>query len=227
MGRNNMAKSNYFNSAKVEALLSQYKITKDIKYRNEAMIEIMLIIKAIINVYRFWRFAEREDLESEAACACLKAIESFDPITWAHKKDLAHRFFSLVVKKHLLFITLKESKYKKRNYFEESTVVQDLQQVKQAPWENMFSCLDMNDIPKFFEFLNNCLFLNTVKKLRIVKLLHRYIGIQTNSFNKKEFINYTKSFGITHSYIRKVLKEIQDSSALFYKYYTHSKQPLL
>jgi len=218
---------NYFDSRKVENLLAQYKITGDITYRNLAMVDIQLIINAIINLYRFWRFAALEDLQGEAACACLKAIESFDPIKWKHKSNLAHKFFSNVVKKHLLFITLKESKYKKRNYFSETTTIQDMQHAKTSDWDVILSCLDAHDIPEFFKYLEYCLFHSVPKKLKIIKLLKRYIGIQANSFNKKEFINYTKSFGVTHSYIRKVLKEIEDSSVLFHKYYIHGKHPLL
>lgn len=218
-------KSNYyFNNDYVMDCIRKYQSTGNIKYRDKAIIEAGKIIDAIINVYRGWRFEERDVLKQEGYAACLKAIETFNEKKFKNKSHLAHRFFSIVVKKHLAFITYKKSKIKTRTEF-----VDDL-----TPYLNKDNSYKQKyafdyKLDNLIHFLKNCLFEDSKKKLKIVKYLERYFDLNQNFFEKRDFINYTKTHGFTHSYVRNFIKEIETSMSLFeiYNRNLHNKNVFL
>jgi len=67
-------------------------------------------------------------------------------------------------------------------------------------------------------FLKHCLFADSSKKSKLIKYLARYLELNQNFFEKKDFINYAKSHGVTHSYVRNFIKEIEKSMQLFLVY---------
>jgi hypothetical protein len=214
-----MAGKLYFNNKYTEEHIAKYKKTGSIVYRDLAIKEIGKIIQAIINLYRYWRYEDRDVLENEGYIACLKAIEKFDPERFKSKSSLAFRYFSLVVKKHLAFITCKESKFKNRNLVTDDLIpyVEDSNKLIVHPVKE-----GHNDSTELIHFLNECLFFNLRKKLRIVKFLEKYLEMNQKHFDKKSFINYVKSYGITQSYIRKILKDIENSEQLYDIYNRHN-----
>lgn len=73
----------------------------------EIMYEIKNIIKAIIMLYRFYRFESYDELEQEGWANCFANVKKFNP-----EKGMAFNFFSLITKKSLLALTYKEKKYR-------------------------------------------------------------------------------------------------------------------
>lgn len=218
-----MAKKYYFDNKYVEECIAKYKKTGNIKHRDDAIVEIGKIINAIINLYRYWRYEDRDVLENEGYLACLNSIERFDPEKFKHKSNLAFRYFSLVVKKHLAFITTKETKFKIRNTVTDNIIVyKEQEQKKNVQKDTHVELIDMLDNNKeLIGFLNRCLFTGLKKKQRIINYLDRYVQLNQKFFDKKGFINYTKGYGVTQSYTRKVLKEIEQSKELYNIYINH------
>lgn len=212
--------SHYFDNDYVMDCIRKYQATGQLRYRDKAIIEGGKIIDAIINVYRGWRFEERDVLKQEGYAALLKAIETFDENRFKNKSHLAHRFFSIVVKKHLAFITYKKSKIRTRTEF-----VEDL-----TPYMTTDNCYNQKygfdyKFEDLIYFLKNCLFEESKKKLRIVSYLERYFELNQNFFEKRDFINYTKAHGFTHSYVRNFIKEVETSMGLFEIYNKNLNNP--
>jgi len=211
-----MAKKLYFDNDYTEKKIALYKKTKNVKYRNDAIVEIGKIVNAIINLYRYWRYEERDVLENEGYIACLKAIEKFDPNKFKSKSSLAFRYFSLVIKKHLAFITCKESKFKNRN-----NVTDDMNPFVGKHHDSILFNHNQ-DISELMIFFENCLFFSLKKKLRVIGYLKRYVEMNQKHFDKKGFISYAKGYGITQSYVRKILKEVETSKPLYQVYLRHN-----
>src|SRR5574344_616367 len=82
-------KNMYFNEQHVLELIDKYQkslvydedkkiIKKDEDAEQEILANLLLVARAIINKYHYWRFAEVEDMESECLKECWKYLPKFD-----------------------------------------------------------------------------------------------------------------------------------------------------
>ena len=116
---------NYFDEDRVEDLIiNQYKPYCAYSYNEKGKLVVdrskvpckieeeligwlILIAKAIINKYRYWRFDRYDELVSEAVKAQWIYIPKYEP-----SKGKAFSLFSIIVKRHLLNYTKKNLKHR-------------------------------------------------------------------------------------------------------------------
>jgi len=117
-----MANYYYYNETTVTSWILQYNAIED-KSTKEAkalaqliMTEVKKIVLAVIFRHKFQRFkVPIDELIQEGFEACFRAISKYNPdyITKKGKKTTSFNYFSLVAKRHLMFLTMRVNKRKK------------------------------------------------------------------------------------------------------------------
>ena len=102
-------KNNYFDEERITHLIVDvYQpslvydengkiIKRDLEAEKEILAALLLIVRAIINKYMYWRFDSVEDLEAEGLSACWKYLPKYTP-----GKGTAFNLFSIICKIDLL-----------------------------------------------------------------------------------------------------------------------------
>ena len=112
-------KNNYFDEERITHLIVDvYQpslvydengkiIKRDLEAEKEILAALLLIVRAIINKYMYWRFDSVEDLEAEGLSACWKYLPKYTP-----GKGTAFNLFSIICKIDLLNYTIKMKKHR-------------------------------------------------------------------------------------------------------------------
>jgi len=206
--------ANYFNNDAITELIVEYlafpqeERTTDKRalfLREQILKEVSKIINGIIFTHKFTVWEYYDDLFQEAAMACLKALDKFNPnyITSSGEKATAFNYFSLTAKRCLKFYTIRNKKNRDNLTIEEHTgnlIVDD--------------DTDRKNNEAFIEnFVDETriIFQRKHKKfIPLVDILDEYLHTM-GAFNKRDFFRYSKSFGWSPNLIRKFLKIIKDN----------------
>lgn len=206
--------ANYFNNDAITELIVEYlafpqeERTTDKRalfLREQILKEVSKIINGIIFTHKFTVWEYYDDLFQEAAMACLKALDKFNPnyITSSGEKATAFNYFSLTAKRCLKFYTIRNKKNRDNLTIEEHT--------------NNLIVDDDTDRKNNEAFIENfvdetrLIFQRKHKKfIPLVDILDEYLHTM-GAFNKRDFFRYSKSFGWSPNLIRKFLKIIKDN----------------
>ena len=108
-------KNFYYDEEKVNEMLVEYQRTslteiggdgkmvvlwKDKVIEEKIMLEIMKIVKAIIQVYRYYIFEDYDDCFAHANMSCFQNFQK-----WTKEKGSSFNFFSIISKRSLLNYT--------------------------------------------------------------------------------------------------------------------------
>lgn len=206
--------ANYFNNDAITELIVEYlafpqeERTTDKRalfLREQILKEVSKIINGIIFTHKFTVWEYYDDLFQEAAMACLKALDKFNPnyITSSGEKATAFNYFSLTAKRCLKFYTIRNKKNRDNLTIEEHTgnlIVDDDTDRKnnEAFIENF-----VDETRLIFQRKHK-------KFMPLVDILDEYLHTM-GAFNKRDFFRYSKSFGWSPNLIRKFLKIIKDN----------------
>lgn len=159
-----------------------------------------LIINGVIHAYKFWVYAEMDDLKQEARMALIISINKQQ---WDAEKGNIFNFFTTVVSRNLINYTRK--RYKK----EEKDIDIDLlyNNISMKYTQDFDKTFIMNDIfselRKFFKGKH--------KFIELTKLLeHYYYDNLGKKFVKKHFIEFAKAYNfspaITNTFFASIKK---------------------
>lgn len=206
--------ANYFDNDAITILIVEYlnfpleertENKRALFLREQILKEVSKIINGIIFTHKFTVWEYYDDLFQEAAMACLKALDKFNPnyITSSGEKATAFNYFSLTAKRCLKFYTIRNKKNRDNLTIEEHT--------------NNLIVDDDTDKKNNEAFIENfvdetrLIFQKKHKKfMPLVDILDEYLHTM-GAFNKRDFFRYSKSFGWSPNLIRKFLKIIKDN----------------
>lgn len=206
--------ANYFNNEAITELIVEYlaypledrTVNKQALFLREQILkEVSKIINGIIFTHKFTVWEYYDDLFQEAAMACLKALDKFNPnyITSTGDKATAFNYFSLTAKRCLKFYTIRNKKNRDNLGIDDHS--------------NNLIVDDDTDRKNTETFIENVvqetriIFQKKHKKFNpLVDILDEYLHTM-GSFNKRDFFRYSKSFGWSPNLIRKFLKIIKDN----------------
>jgi len=199
--------NNYFNSKEVESWILDYQKTikmhngtviwKDKKLEEKITIEVLKVIRAIINQYKYYMFEPREDLEQHALLDSYKNYLMFHP-----SKGSAFNYFSLISKISLLNFTTRKKRHRMNFDIEEQVYLHA------QPISNFE--LFLEDLEKTLYRINDE---NYLKKQRerqnqIIAVLIDYLKTHKLFVGKQHMNNYFRNFGIKSNEFRGFIKEI-------------------
>ena len=132
-------KKNYFDNEKVRAAVEHFQKTGDISKINECEKMITQLIKAVINYYKIYRFADYNDLIQESWILIIKSLPRVDV---SETKGSVFNYFSFVVKQGLKNKTTTWTRRAKKHSELKESVYED---------ESNKSGGDAQDILDFFD----------------------------------------------------------------------------
>ncbi len=206
--------ANYFNNEAITELIIEYLAypleertveKRAIFLREQILKEVSKIINGIIFTHKFTVWEYYDDLFQEAAMACLKALDKFNPnyITSSGDKATAFNYFSLTAKRCLKFYTIRNKKNRDNLGIEDHS--------SNLTVDDNTSRKDTEDFIDNLVQETRLIFQKKHKKFNpLVDILDEYLHTM-GSFNKRDFFRYSKSFGWSPNLIRKFLKIIKDN----------------
>lgn len=203
--------ANYFDNDAITILIVEYLAfpieerttnKRALFLREQILKEVSKIINGIIFTHKFTVWEYYDDLFQEAAMACLKALDKFNPeyITSNGKKATAFNYFSLTAKRCLKFYTIRNKKNR------DNLAIDD-------HGANLFSEEEANNSAFIENFVTEARLIVQKKHKKfnpLVDILDEYLHAM-GTFNKRDFFRYSKSFGWSPNLIRKFLKIIKDN----------------
>ena len=202
-----MAGKIYFDEKAFKLMISEYQkscvfmngivIHKDVVLERKITIEVMKIVEAIINQYRYHVFEDKEDLRQEGIKACFSNFTKFSP-----EKGSAFNFFSIITKIHLLNYTDRRKRH--RNLV-------DVDECLEVP-----ACIETN-YTLFFENLEVTLFkivdenwVGTRRKryVRISAIILDYLRKSQKFVSRSDLYAWSRSWGVKSSLVREYIKDM-------------------
>lgn len=219
--------NNYFNEEYVKDLIFKFQATaktetieiigktknktkvviteKDDKLEHLITIEILKVVKAVIQVYRYYVFEPYDDCVQHGIMNCITNYIKFHP-----SKGTAFNFFSIIAKRSLLNYTDRKKKHRNLNNIDDQIGLKARQII---------------DFDFFLEELYNTLgeiinqnFLGKKRKmyLKISKLLADYLFKTKKYISKTDFYTWCRSYGIRSIDVRDfILKMNRHEPTLF------------
>lgn len=169
---------------------------KDKKIEELISLEIMKIVKAIIQVYRYYVFEPYDDCLQHGMMSCYTNY-----MKWKPEKGTAFNFFSIISKRSLLNYTERRQKHRNHSDIEDH---QDLQ----------------NNILNYDNFIDDMktTLLSIIDESYMGKKRKNYINItivltdylmKTKKFvSKTDFYSWARSYGVRSIDIREYVKEM-------------------
>ena len=172
-------------------------LSKDEKLENKITDEIMKIVKAIIQLYRYYIFEPYEDCVQHGIHACYTNYLKFDT-----EKGTAFNYFSLIVKRGLLNYTDRRKKHRGH-----ADVDMQLELTSQ-PYNNIDNFAD--DFERTFIGIINENFLKDKRKdyLQISGLMAEYIRKNKKFISRTDMFNFVKSFGFKAKEIKLFMADV-------------------
>jgi len=212
---------NYFDNKIVTGLIVEYlkypqeqRIQKKqpLFLRQQILKEVGKIVNGIIFTHKFCQWETYDDLYQEAALACLKALDKFNPnyITAEGKKATAFNYFSLTAKRCLKFYTIRNKKNRSNDFLDDHN---DL-----SVEEEFYGSINELTLSGIVGVLRMVFENRKYKKfVRLIDIFEEYIH-KMGFFNKRDFFRFSKSFGgFSPNLIRKFLKIIKENKEVFQK----------
>lgn len=206
--------NNYFDEEKVTELILKYQksaikekdsegnitiVWKDIKLEEEIMIEVIKIVKAIIQVYRYYVFEDYDDCLQHGSMSCYQNF-----MKWTKEKGTAFNFFSIISKRSLLNYTDRRKKH--RNHHDIAEQI-DLYDDRTLNFD--FYLEEMRDT--IIDIINNN-FMGKKRKrfIDITLILIDYLGKTKKYISKTDFYSWARSYGIRSIDVREFVKAMKD-----------------
>jgi hypothetical protein len=210
-------KNMYFDEARVvDLIINHYQpslkydengkiIARDSEAEEEILANLLLVAKAIINKYSYWRFCSNEDLESECLKECWKYLPKFTT-----EKGTAFNLFSIICKMHLLNYTLKLKKYR-------LTADIDIHPEVQAEDETRYSLFFEALEGQFLKTINeHYLKEKRIKYIQLSSILMEYLVKNRMVVGKNDLISSFREYGFKSSDYKDFIKEMSKYKLGFY-----------
>ena len=209
-----MAESkNYFDEEKVTRWIVEYQNTaikeigedgkiivtwKDKELEEKIMKEVMKIVKAVIQIYRYYVFEPYDDVFQHGSMSCYQNL-----MKWTKDKGTAFNYFSIIAKRSLLNYTDRRKKH--RNHIDIETRL-DLQDTQKNNFDFYLETLRDNLI----DIINS----NYVGKRRknfieITLILADYLYKTKKFVSKTDFYSWGRSYGKRSVDIREYMKAMR------------------
>jgi hypothetical protein len=202
---------NYFNEPAVLPHVMQYLSYKDrkcphaLELRSKIMVEVAKIVSAIIFRHKFTTFMHYDDLYQEGCCACLMALDKWNPdyVNKQGKRTTLFNYFSLVTKRCLTFTTLRDKAKRSTANVDDSI---DLEAKQSAPDDIMGFLATTRQIFKKLNF--------RPQYQKVMMLFESYLTA-CGLFNKRDFFRYCRGHKITSNRVRRFLAGLKKYRSLY------------
>jgi DNA-directed RNA polymerase specialized sigma subunit len=203
--------NNYFNEEQVTKWIFDYQksavietneegvdvvVWKDKKLEELISLEIMKIVKAIIQVYRYYIFEPYDDCLQHGMMSCYTNY-----MKWKPEKGTAFNFFSIISKRSLLNYTERRQKHRNHSDIEEMIELHG----KEFDFDTFIE--EMKDV--LFGIINENY---TGKKrknfIQISVILSDYLMKTKKFVSKTDFYSWARSYGMRSIDIREFVKEM-------------------
>lgn len=208
--------NHYFPNDKVIEMLEEYQQTtvtvnnakgkpvpvqKDERLENDITKEILKVVKAIIQVYRYWIFEPYDDLVQHAMHACYTNYLKFD-----RSKGSAFDYFSIIAKRSLLNYTDRRKKHRNHSDVDEQLDLcaepyKDFDKVLEELEHNLITIIDENYIGKKRE-----------KYIKIASIVIDYLGKTKKFVSKSDLYSWARSYGMRSVDVREFINEIRSKA---------------
>jgi len=212
-----MAGNNYFDEEKVTKLLVQYQqsavkelnedglevvVWKDVVVEELIMIEVIKIVKAIIQVYKYYIFENYDDCLQHGSMSCYTNF-----MKWTKEKGTAFNFFSIISKRSLLNYTDRRKRHRNHNDIAD--------QIDLSDNKNLNFDLYLEEIKDTLIDIINRHYVGK-KRTRFISIsliLVDYLGKTKKFVSKTDFYSWARSYGMRSIDIREFMKAIRDNGA--------------
>lgn len=205
--------NNYYDEEKVQALLKQFQATvvyedpeavkliikeKDSEIENMIAKEVLKIIRAIINTYRYYIFEDLDDLIQHASENCLKNYHKFNK-----SKGTSFSYFSIISKICLLNYTDRRKKHRNHSNVEDQIYLE--KKIDSSFWlfsEQLETTL--------FEIIDESYIGNKRKHYSLIaSIIMTYIKVNRKFSSKSDILRFARSYGVKNNEFRAFIKDIQ------------------
>lgn len=184
--------------------ISRERASKEIE--KQIMGNLLLIAKAIVNKYRYWRFEPYEDLWAESLKAMWYYLPNFTP-----DKGSAFDLFSIICKRHLLNYTLKNYKHRITSNVDEHF---DLQSNTETNYNIFF-----DDLEKTFLTIINKNYTGEKKERyeELTSILIEYLVKNEKIVGKNDLLSVFKEYGYKSTEYKKFIEDMAQYKDEFYE----------
>ena len=205
--------NNYFDEEKVTNLILKYQqsaikekdaegnvtvVWKDTKLEEEIMLEVIKIVKAIIQVYRYYIFEDYDDCLQHGSMSCYQNF-----MKWTKEKGTAFNFFSIISKRSLLNYTDRKKKHRNNSDIADQI---DLHDDKYMNFE-----MYLEEMKETLLDIVNTNFMGKKRKLyiSITLVLTDYLFKTKKYISKTDFYSWARSYGIRSIDVREYVKAMR------------------
>jgi hypothetical protein len=206
--------NNYFDEEKVTKWIVEYqtsalkeidsegKVTvlwKDVVLEEKIMVEVIKIVKAIIQVYRYYVFEDYDDCLQHGSMSCYQNF-----MKWTKEKGSAFNFFSIISKRSLLNYTDRRKKHRNHNDIADQI---DLYDNKSMNFD--FYLEEVQDT--LIDIVNKS-FMGKKRKrfISISLILVDYLKKTKKFVSKTDFYSWARSYGMRSIDIREFMKAMRE-----------------
>ena len=202
-------KNNYFDEERITHLIVDvYQpslvydengkiIKRNLEAEKEILAALLLIVRAIINKYMYWRFDSVEDLEAEGLSACWKYLPKYTP-----GKGTAFNLFYIICKIDLLNYTIK---MKKHRLTADIDICPDVQERQETNYNLFFEDLEATFIKVIKENYEG----ETQKKyIELTSILMEYLDKNKNIVGKNDLFSAFRAYGYKTTDYKNFIEEM-------------------
>lgn len=204
--------NNYFNEERVSKWILEYQHTaikekdqegneivvwKDVKLEEQITLEIIKIVKAIIQVYRYYKFEPYEDCLQHGLMSCYTNY-----MKWTPSKGTCFNYFSIISKRSLLNYTERRQKHRNHSDIDDHIELHaqnfsNFERFIDDMRENLFDIVNENFIGK-----------KRKRFIQIAIILTDYLHKTKKFVSKTDFYSWARSYGMRSIDIREFVKDI-------------------
>lgn len=192
-----------FNEKGKKVCISRDRASKEVE--KQIMGNLLLIAKAIVNKYRYWRFEPYEDLWAESLKAMWYYLPNFTP-----DKGSAFDLFSIICKRHLLNYTLKNYKHRITSNVDEHF---DLQSNNGVNYNIFFDNLEKTFLTIIDE---NYIGEKRKKYIELTSILMEYLVKNEKVVGKNDLLSAFKEYGYKSTEYKKFIEDMMQYKDEFY-----------
>lgn len=181
-------------------------ISRDIEAEEEILQSLLLIVRAIINKYMYWRFDSVEDLEAEGLSACWKYLPRYVP-----GKGTAFNLFSILCKMDLLNYTLK---MKRHRLTADIDICPDIEQKQETNYDLFFEDLEVT----FLKIIDEHFIKEKRKKyIELTSILIEYLVKNKNIVGKNDLFSAFREYGYKTTDYKAFIEDMMQFKDQFYE----------
>ena len=209
--------NNYFDEAQVTKWIAEYQhsavreidgegietvVWKDVIIEEKIMIEVIKIVKAIIQVYRYYIFEDYNDCLQHGSMSCYQNFMKWNP-----SKGTAFNFFSIISKRSLLNYTDRRKKHRNHNDIAEQVDLYDSKTMNfdfylEELRETLIEIIDKSFVGK-----------KRKSFIEISLILVDYLFKTKKFVSKTDFYSWARSYGKRSIDIREFMKAMREHGA--------------